>query len=722
MPTIPISDQLGLTVDAQLAPTAALIRYLQQIPKLQFNSLDFSKIGGLTLDDPAVQSLTTGLAFQQPVSLGSGPGAPALTIGAGVSGSFEVGTKPELLPDGDDDGGAGGSYLSVKLNATASAGVSATSGMLTFGALPSTTVEIATCSRFPPKSGLTLLEAIEETVGAILLPATIADLQSLAPGQSVRVGVSGKLQLSGAVNLLAVTNPLATATLPSPLPAPSVSAGGTVTVGAACTVATDYDVVARRLDNGAVRVGWYRKHSSEVSVTAAASEGITAGFGTTDLFSTIIAAVSASPQADLKELQSAGVPAAQIEAIQKSVQAAVARNLAIAVSAALTFDAANSAAFLYDVVPGQLNDASRAAVRSALRGDLSVLHAGGALPGVTCVRSVWDEMKSRSIELNVNLLGVLNMRSVASLALEGKVLYEPASGALVLTDSATAQRVQSTQVNFGADTDKLRRVLAESFLITAAYHGSQQAMEGPTFRCSQSFFELDASTSRSDMAPKLRTGVALGVLDAAGAAMPAGVDNFGRTVFLASGDYDDKSVAGMFLDSNESALPRALFEQCGRDAIQFLVQSGDTDELRLRPAIDDSLWGRMTAAGQPGIPGLFPGASATDVAAITADYTTIQWWADAMTSTAGQLAAMRAWLRSHPSPGPNDPEFQELRQGLAAHLEGVAANTRNEFGQPWGLITVSRLVGRSGGARMLLTGPVVTIDKRRAAVAGMVGG
>ena len=128
------------------------------------------------------------------------------------------------------------------------------------------------------------------------------------------------------------------------------------------------------------------------------------------------------------------------------------------------------------------------------------------------MRSIWKNIQTAGVELDVNLLGILNYRSVATLALEGKVLYEPATGSLVISDRATAERIQSEQVNFGADTQKLRHVLAESFLITAAYRGTKQLAGAAPLRCTHRFFELENSTSPEDMGRKLRIGVALGLL------------------------------------------------------------------------------------------------------------------------------------------------------------------------------------------------------------------
>jgi hypothetical protein len=718
MSSIKLTDQFGIDISAQPAESSALWKYVQQLPALQLNSLDISKLGGLTLDDPALRSLSTGVTFQEPVSLGGA----ALTVGAGVNGSISIVGDDHDLPGHEDaiELAKGACYVRFGIKATASAGVSATSGLLQFGAVPSAEVDLASLTPFAPAAGVSLLTAIQRTVSAFALPATCDDLAALEARQISQVGVTGKLTFSGTANLLAVVNPLASASLPAPLPAVSVSAGSSVTVGATCVIETEYEIVARKLENGSVRIGWYRKAGREITVQVAASEGITAGFGGTDVVAQLIGAISANPRADLEEWKSAAVPDSQADAIQAAIEAAVCRKLQIAVEAEFTAASSESAVFLYDIVPGSLNAESRAAIEQALRGDLTGLHAPD-LAGVSAVRSVWDNLRKRELEMEVNLLGILNYRSVTSLSLQGKVLYEPATGALVISDAASAQRIESTQVNFGADTQKLRHVLAEAFLITAAYHCAGQVAGGPVLRCSQSFFELQNSTSRDDMARKLRIGSALNLLSADEAGVPAGITSFGRTLCAASADYDDALTERLFLDNSGSPLPREAYEAAGRQAIQLIVNQGDTDEVRRRPAVEDPLWEDMKQAGQPGFSSIFPGVAAPLLADITADYTTIQWWADAMSQTAGELGKVRTWLAQHPNSPAADPDFQAVRDRLAGYLRGVASNTRDEFGQPWGLIAMSRLAGATAPARFFLMSPLLSRDKRRALTAGQQG-
>src|SRR6185437_1276971 len=469
MAAIKLTDQFGLTADAQPAPTSALLKYAKQLTSLKLDSLDLTKVGGLTLDQPALTALSTGVTFADPISLDGG--AATLTVSAGASGSIKLITDASALPGHDDAPplAAGECYVQFAIDASASVAAAATAGALSFGVTPSTQIHLGSCSRFKT-AGVTLLQAIQQTVGSFAVTLNSGDLTSLAPGQITQASVKGKLALSVSANLLAVTNPLASATLPAPLPTVSVSAGGSVTVGASFTVETEYEVVARKLDSGVVRLSWFKKKGSSVTVSVSAAEGVSAGVGDSDLVSQLISAVSGNPKADAGELKADGVATAQIEAIESAIKGAARRKIEISVEAAFTASASESALFLYQIDPAQLTNESRSALDQALLGNLAAFHA--SLPGIVCVRTILDDVHKREIDFHVNLIGVLNYRSIATFALEGKTLYEADTGALVMSDTATAQRIQTTQINFGADADKLRKVLAESFLITAAYQSA----------------------------------------------------------------------------------------------------------------------------------------------------------------------------------------------------------------------------------------------------------
>src|ERR1700722_16298521 len=88
MTTIKITDQLGLDEDVTLASSSALLQYFKQLPSLRLDSLDLATLGGLTLDQPALSMLTSGVSFSEPVPIGAA--SPELLIQAGAHGTFAL--------------------------------------------------------------------------------------------------------------------------------------------------------------------------------------------------------------------------------------------------------------------------------------------------------------------------------------------------------------------------------------------------------------------------------------------------------------------------------------------------------------------------------------------------------------------------------------------------------------------------------------------------------
>src|SRR5690242_4171906 len=97
MPTIKITDQFGVSIEAELAPASTWLRYAREIPGILLQGDSIGNLQILTLNDPAVKSLQPALTFQQPVELGKD--LPALTIQAEAGGSFRVISDVLFSPD-----------------------------------------------------------------------------------------------------------------------------------------------------------------------------------------------------------------------------------------------------------------------------------------------------------------------------------------------------------------------------------------------------------------------------------------------------------------------------------------------------------------------------------------------------------------------------------------------------------------------------------------------
>jgi len=416
----------------------------------------------------------------------------------------------------------------------------------------------------------------------------------------------------------------------------------------------------------------------------------------------IIGAISPDAAAGAGELQSAGLDPSRAAAIEDAVKRAVSRKLEVALAAEFGSLSRDEAAFLYELDLAAMDNAARDALGRALQGDLS----GFAEPprGVTEVRSILTHAAATRFTFKINLLGIFNFISISKLALQGTVTWTPSTGELVIVDQATASRIQAGSVNFGANEEKLRHVMAESFLITAAYRGSKTALAPPQLKSSHSFFRLDDSAARDELRRFL---LALEAVALAPPPLPEGIAAFGRTTLNLEAAYDDAASLALFL---RGGAPRAVgeYELAGRSAIQLLIPADGDDAFRLRPAGDNALWARMKDAGPANFDQFFPRAQAPVVAA---DYLAIRWWSDSMNSTAQLIARILQ---------PGAADSAALRQDLAKHLREVAARAHAQFGEPWGLVAMYLVSGGHAVADGLVTGPRYVYAPQRPRAAGSV--
>ncbi|MBI4873315.1 MAG: hypothetical protein HY822_01640 [Acidobacteria bacterium] len=723
MPEIKLSDQFGLDLNVVPNPDSAITKYFREAADVVANGFDFSRASGLTLADPAVTSFQTGLNFNRPLEIGDD--VAKLKVSAGLSGTCEfVVPGPErsalFAPDQYGDNialAAEDRYVSLSLKASAGTKATTRAGKLSFGFEPGASIEIVNYRKFSTQpSPPSIASALKETFAAFSLPGDVDDLAALAEGSVAVLNGRGTLRVKCSANLLALANPLASLSLPLGAGELSVAAGGSVTVGASVRITGEYQIRARKLGANRVRLGYYKKRATETIVEASAGAGLTAGAGDFEIYPAVLEALSSDPKTDRAALQQAGLPADRIAAIEGAVKAGLERKLELAVHAELGTLDSTQAAFLYEIDLDRLDAAGRDAVHLALGGDLSGLDRdeGAALAGVTCLRSIGTALHQRRLSLKVNLLGIYSFISVSKLTLSGRVVYEPVTGDLTIADTATADRIQAARAPFLAEPERLRKVLAESFLITAAYRCGKSVASAPALKSAHTFFEMNARTNRQMFGDDLEVAVALGVLSQAEQERLLGaLNDFGSTAFYAETRYDDERTAALFLDRGRPS-PIEEYERAGREAIQLLVRPGDIDEYRRRPAIDDTLWNRMKPAGQFNLKPLFPDLTGQQVGVLGADYSVIVWWAGTMHKTAQKLAELRALVEANPSLSADDPRFRSLRDDLAKHLEKVARDTKEEFGRPWGLIAMDRVSGRTAEATVQITGPRVALLKERA--------
>jgi hypothetical protein len=738
MPSISLTDRLGLDFQIEPNATSAIQKYFKIIPQLLLKEKTIDELKPLTLADPAITSLHIGLDVNQPIPVGTT--AVDLAINGGPSAGIDIFVPSTELPPGeadllfspDDFGEAvpvqqNERYVSVGFTATLGASIATGVSDLSFGFGASTSLSIVNYQKFTitPTAPL-ILDAISRTISKFELPGDIEDLETMAPDSIITLSGSGGLKFSATASLAVVSNPLATVDLGSVLPSIQIVRGNSITVGAAFRQSGDFQVRIRKTGPHTVRLGYFKRHTSEVDLSANAQAGISVAIGSEDLFGRVISAISPDAVADMKELKAAQLDPDTISAIQATVKASIDRSLEIALSAEWDSLSSRKAAFLYEVDLTALNAAGRTAIHKALDGDLSDLiqNEDNLPPGIRMIQSIFTNLRQAKHAFKINLLGIYNFISVSKLTSKGQVLFDPASGELTISDSAAATRFQTGALNVGgkpnhADPKQLRKALARYFLITATYRAAGCVVSPPDLKSSYTYFGLHDSTNRETMQDELDLAVGLGLLtETEQQQLIKSVGDFGRTIVYGHTDYNDQLTQTLFLRGDN--IPRNLveLENIGRKAMRVAIHNDAVDQFRLKPLENDELWKKMKDIGQPGFGQIeiFKKLNAPQLGAITADYSVIVWWAEAMSNAAQKLAELRAFFKANPNPDLENNTFKKLRAQLANHLRTVAADTKDQFGQPWGMIVMDMLSGGRSEAKVVYTGPVISLTRIRQAV------
>lgn len=742
MPDITIKDNLDLDIEVTPGDGSGIAKYFKSA--LEFLNPDgkLRQYAPLSLADPALTSLHADLNAARPLPVAADD--ISLTIKAGISGRIDV-----FVPDSHLDPGQTDSlfspdnygedvpvkqterYISAGFVASAGSAVSAGVSDVNFGFAADSSLTILNYQKFsldsePP----TFLSAIKKTLGSFQIPASVPDLAAMLPDSVITVAGSGSLKFSASTNLLAVSNPLATAEVPGPFEAIKISDGASLEVGASFRLFGDYEIRVRKINGTTVRLGFFKEHGKEWNATAKLTAGLSVSLGGDDVFAQLISALSPDAKSDFEEVKKANVDAKTNASIQATVEAAIERTLEIGTSYQLGSLQASQAAFLYEIELSALDQAGEKAIGAALRGDLTALVTSEeALPrGIKSVRSIFTDLRQSKQTFKVNLLGIYNYISISKLVTKGQVLYDSEKGELILSDTVTASQLQAGVVNVGgapnrADPKQVRRILASSLLLTAAYRASGSIVSPPTLKSSHTYCEVHEQTNRETMADELGVALGLGLMTRAEQnELIQSTTQFGRTIAYASADYNDALATALFL-ANGSPRAQTEYENIGREAMQIVAaRGGAADPVRLRPLQNDNLWKAMKDGGQSKFRTLLPDATPLQIGLVTADYSTIVWWAATMSDTGQALMKVKNFLIRTPGVDSGNQQFQKLRSDLAQHLKHVAVDTKEEFGRPWGLVAMDLLTGNRSEARVTFTGPVISLSRVRPVAAAVAGG
>ncbi len=189
MPTISITDQLGVEINVALNDDSALAKYIKDLKKLKLSELKFTPLENTPLNQAPLKSLTTGVAIEQPV--GVGIDKTEMKIGAGVSGNINLlSAKDKQLFDPDVFAdpiaiGADQIYLAMGISAKLSAELATKTGDLGFGFGAGTQIVLSTYRLFEKSAAgvyPNCLEALKQTVAGFVIPGDLEDLAKIANG------------------------------------------------------------------------------------------------------------------------------------------------------------------------------------------------------------------------------------------------------------------------------------------------------------------------------------------------------------------------------------------------------------------------------------------------------------------------------------------------------------------------------------------------------------
>ncbi|HEV7891669.1 MAG TPA: hypothetical protein VGP08_13595 [Pyrinomonadaceae bacterium] len=733
MPKVKLTDNFGFNGDVEMPEDAGVVKYIRSLTQMKVSDLNLGALTQIPLDKVPLKSASVGLSFEHDVPIGINQ--VEMTVKAEGGGRLRlVGPKDKQLFDPDVFGepikvGDEQFYVSIGVTASLATNLSAEVRDFGFGFDAGGQIALAVYKPFAkfgtPGAFKPFVQAVQETARDFVLLGDIEDLAKMSVGLVATVEGGGHLKFSAEAELLSFANPLATVDPPGPGKL-EVTTGGSVKVGATYQLFGEYQIRAQKLDKQKVRLGFYKKRGKEFTLSVSAKGGVSAGVGGFDLFERVLKAVSKNPEVDKKQLEDGGLDAGQIKDIEDAVKAAISRKLELAASFELSASNADEAAFDYEIDLSKLGDEGRAALHKALDGDLTALAGGGvATPaGITLRRSIFTETQKKKHTLKINLLGIYNFISIGSLQKKMRVMFVPETGELLITDSATATRLTASTSNLAADHAKLRKVMAESFLITAAYRCSQTFLQSPTLEIAHSYFELHSKTNRQTLKDNLDVVEALGLLTKQEKEkLLAGSNDFGSTTLYVETAYDDALATSLFLNAKGEAREEAEFERAGRDALRLLVQQGDEHDYRRFLGSDEAFWNEIKRAGNPAafrsiekVKAIKNAAKLTMenvVGVLGADKSLIVWWAQELRGTALKLVEIRKAVKANPTAGIDSNVFNGLRRDLAEHLKGVAARTKEEFGDPWGLVATDLATGKAAKVKARVTGPRVVLRRGR---------
>ena len=624
MADLQITDELGKplsSVNIDLSHPSSLVSYLKSELLHLAVFPDFLRCRDELLSKAAAKPVTLQAKFGHQFQLGGSN--PEIDITPSAQAGIRVNANPGSNLFEDDSfrvpttvpGQTG--YVGLEFTGGLNLGVSESEQALSFGFAQNTTVTLSCHKAFPLGEGEpTLLQALADTISNFVIPANIADLNTLGLHDVACAAGTGALRISTGVSVTAAPNPLASVDLPLGAGNLSVRTGVTAGLTADVKITGSWQVRVERAQPQTLKLSFAQERGTTLTADWSASAGITAKLGNTDLAAAILGAVSTDPVKD--QTIFADLTSEECQTLTAAIKGSLNHSLEASIDAALSSLTENDAAFQYEIHLDQLTPETSDAVRHALHGDLSLLtglesnatNDGVIAPGIRVLNSVLTEVHKRGLTLNLNLLGIVNFTSLAEFIRNSETLVDSASGAVTIRNTLTGTRLSAIARPLDRD-EALRKAIFDAVLVTTTYRAAQ-AIAPPAIACEHVHFAFNQKTNHATLRDYLTWFMALRLMDASERenTLRTFADGGPSTCVLRTA-FHDQDCASLFL-SDGHARELKEYEDIGRRALRALLDPNDAvDALRYR-LLDDGLWQQAIGVGSNVGLGRLVGISTSD--------------------------------------------------------------------------------------------------------------
>jgi len=701
---IKVSDKTAVSLDLKIRDDSPLAK--AGLKELAAAVGELCKEFSKPVDQADIQSIALGGTFSSPDLLSSD--LPSLKISSGINGCLRIVTSADKLlfpadgfspqiPVSPNQAWIGAEFdLSTKVN------VAVAGNGLGVSFEGDTTLTCSTFSLFsakmPPLPSLG--EACATALSNYSIVASAAGIRLQLPGTVNVIETNGSVTLGVSFSQPFTINPLASASLPFNITA-SVQPQVTLKLAPSVTISGDLLIRCYKVSDDVVRFGVYKKHGTTLSVTLTGAAGIGGDIGSTDVLGMLLNA--ALPGVDAAK---AGIVGDNAKTLNQVIKNSLNRSLAAQINATCSAAATDEAAVLYEI---HLNDGDRSATDQALglalHGDWTALES---LTNANRLRNIAVETAEKKRSISINLLGFFNATSAADYLKSCTVLVDK-TGQLSFVNKVDAKRISVSAEPFAADGNKLRQALIEDFLCTVTYKLLNRRL-ALDLTSVQLYFDYDRQMSRYEMEQNVRLGYALGVIaqGALDATLKANA-SFHHAYVGATVRYDMPALLDVFYRDTPSQTVRTRDElvHFGRDTMSLLLDpNDDTDSVRLGVLGNDPAWAQMDELGNVAAFNTIPllgHLGPTQLAAVSADWISIAWWANAISKIAPALSAALSASQSASADPEHDRNFIKARDHLANVLAAVTRDTDAAFVHGWGEAVMFALSGRHGSVSMDIT-------------------